>query len=149
MLEKVVANVDMNNSWEKKIISKLINDEIFFKEPTHQNILLKLFRANNLISEEFYLVKLNSNLTNKEFRINESTKNELKNLIGKDELDTAMNKMLELTKNNPRLSNEIIHHKGSYNNLNQGIRLGIYAQEEVNIKKNSIRRSLLAVISLL
>ena len=68
------------------------------------------------------------------------------NLIGKDELDVAIQELHQLLKNSPRLDEAILQ-SARYNDVLQQIRQGTITSEEANTTKNKIRLGILNLLS--
>jgi Effector-associated domain 11 len=66
-------------------------------------------------------------------------------LIGKDDLPTAIQQLSTLLKNSPRLDEAILH-SARYNNVIQQIRLGLVDFNSANIAKNQIRHGILELL---
>ncbi len=70
----------------------------------------------------------------------------IRNLIAKDDLDTAISQLKELLDNTPLL-NEVLHQSGRFKNIRKHIRLGTVSHSEANLTQNQIRAGLLDLVS--
>ncbi len=70
----------------------------------------------------------------------------IRNLIAKDDLDTAISRLRELLDNTPLL-NEVLHQSGRFENIRKHIRLGTVSHSEANLTQNQIRAGLLDLVS--
>ena len=73
-------------------------------------------------------------------------KQSLKDLINKDHLEEAINALLEITKNDPHLSDQVSLISGSYQSLKGQIRTGQLTYQEQSEKKAKIGGSLLSIL---
>lgn len=71
--------------------------------------------------------------------------NRILNLIGKDDLKTAIQELYQLLKNSPKLDEAILQ-SARYNDIIKQIRLGMVSFEEANLVKNKIRFGILNLL---
>jgi hypothetical protein len=70
----------------------------------------------------------------------------IRHLIAKDDLSTAITGLKELLDNAPQL-NEVLHQSGRFENIRRQIRLGTVSHSEANLTQNQIRAGLLELVS--
>lgn len=68
------------------------------------------------------------------------------NLIGKDDLKTAIQELSKLLKNSPLLDEAIVQ-SARYSDIMKQIRLGSVSFEEANLTKNKIRMGILSLMA--
>ena len=73
---------------------------------------------------------------------------QIRQLIAKDDLDAALSKLQNFLSNSPKLD-EIILQSARFNDIRKQIRLGITSSEEANLSKNQIRAGLLELLRLI
>ena len=70
---------------------------------------------------------------------------QIRQLISKGELNTALQQLNPLFQNSPKLD-EIIQHAARFRNIQKQIRLGVISPENAAISKNQISASLLELL---
>lgn len=76
----------------------------------------------------------------------EQYNNEIRELIAKDDLSSAIEKLKPLFKNNSTRFNEVLLQSGRYNDLKSKIREGTISFQDGNIEKSKIRRAILELV---
>lgn len=148
-LEQAIKVIDLNNKQHHDLVSHSINDNSFIENKESYQIVLSLFRSNNLITEQMYRLKSTLKMDEQNFYISESSKDELKKMIGNDDLKPAIVKLLEHTKEKKKFYNEVMMHLGNLTKIEAEVRIGILNTDEENIQKSKIRFALLGIIDII
>ncbi len=146
-LEYAVTYLNAHNRFHLELIDFIVNSKKYRLHPECFQSMISLFGRNHLISEERAKLLQNTNMAQQDFHISEQTKRELRQLIKKDHILEALNKLEKITQNKGRHGKLILNLRAQLALVRTDEQRGQLDPEQRTLRLAQIRTSLIEIIN--